>query len=107
MAVLNADDGRVAAMAGMTSARVLWFGLAGDRLPSVSASVLACACLLLFSTATAATAATAQSSGPPALSKTEQRIRDYVRAHEPEQVAFLEKAVNISSGVLTPAVRRS
>lgn len=33
-----------------------------------------------------------------ALSPTEQKIRDYVRAHEAEQVAFLEKAVNISSG---------
>lgn len=29
VAVLNADDGRVAAMAGMTAARVVWFGLAG------------------------------------------------------------------------------
>jgi UDP-N-acetylmuramoyl-tripeptide--D-alanyl-D-alanine ligase len=27
VAVLNADDGRVAAMAGMTAARVVWFGL--------------------------------------------------------------------------------
>ena len=30
VAVLNADDGRVTAMAGMTAARVLWFGLAAD-----------------------------------------------------------------------------
>jgi UDP-N-acetylmuramoyl-tripeptide--D-alanyl-D-alanine ligase len=29
VAVLNADDDRVAAMAGMTAARVAWFGLAG------------------------------------------------------------------------------
>jgi len=30
VAVLNADDGRVAAMAGVTAARVVWFGLAPD-----------------------------------------------------------------------------
>ena len=30
VAVLNADDGRVAAMAGMTAARVVWFGVASD-----------------------------------------------------------------------------
>ncbi|MEO6533161.1 MAG: UDP-N-acetylmuramoyl-tripeptide--D-alanyl-D-alanine ligase [Pseudolysinimonas sp.] len=30
VAVLNADDSRVAAMAGMTAARVLWFGLSQD-----------------------------------------------------------------------------
>ncbi|MBW8871646.1 MAG: UDP-N-acetylmuramoyl-tripeptide--D-alanyl-D-alanine ligase [Leifsonia sp.] len=30
VAVLNADDGRVAAMAGMTAARVRWFGLSPD-----------------------------------------------------------------------------
>ncbi len=42
--------------------------------------------------------AVAQAGGTPPLSATEQKIRDYVRAHEAEQVAFLEKAVNISSG---------
>ena len=31
VAVLNAGDHRVAAMAGRTAARVVWFGLAGDR----------------------------------------------------------------------------
>ena len=30
LAVLNADDSRVVAMAGITAARVLWFGLAAD-----------------------------------------------------------------------------
>ncbi|MEO6115648.1 MAG: UDP-N-acetylmuramoyl-tripeptide--D-alanyl-D-alanine ligase [Pseudolysinimonas sp.] len=30
VAVLNADDARVAAMADMTTARVVWFGLSGD-----------------------------------------------------------------------------
>jgi UDP-N-acetylmuramoyl-tripeptide--D-alanyl-D-alanine ligase len=30
VAVLNADDGRVAAMAGVTAARVVWFGVASD-----------------------------------------------------------------------------
>ncbi|HEY4671421.1 MAG TPA: M20/M25/M40 family metallo-hydrolase [Gemmatimonadaceae bacterium] len=40
------------------------------------------------------------------LSPTEQKIRDYVRAHEAEQVSFLEKAVNISSGSFNlPGVR--
>lgn len=34
------------------------------------------------------------------LTRVEQRIRDYVRAHEAEQIALLEKAVNISSGTL-------
>ena len=38
------------------------------------------------------------SSAAQALSPTEQKIREYVRAHEAEQIAFLEKAVNISSG---------
>jgi len=42
-------------------------------------------------------------SPPPPLSKTEQRIRDYVRAHQAEQVDFLEKAVNISSGTFNLA----
>jgi glutamate carboxypeptidase len=45
----------------------------------------------------------AQPRVPPALSPIEQRIRDYVRAHEAEQVAFLEKAVNISSGTFNLA----
>ena len=48
-------------------------------------------------------AATAQSSAPPALSRVEQGIREYVRAHETEQVDFLEKAVNISSGTFNLA----
>src|SRR3954451_21775125 len=42
----------------------------------------------------------------PSLSKTEQRIRDYVRSHQAEQIDFLEKAVNISSGTFNlPGVR--
>jgi glutamate carboxypeptidase len=36
----------------------------------------------------------------PGLTAVEQKIRDYVRAHETEQIALLEKAVNISSGTL-------
>ncbi len=70
------------------------------RQPGVSASALACACILLFCTAKAVTA---QPSRPPTLSRVEQRIRDYVRAHEAEQVDFLEKAVNISSGTFNLA----
>jgi len=70
------------------------------RQPGVSANALACACILLFCTARAVTA---QPSRPPTLSRVEQRIRDYVRAHEAEQVDFLEKAVNISSGTFNLA----
>jgi len=62
-----------------------------------------CACLLILSIASAADA---QASGTPTLSRAEQRIRDYVRAHGAEQVSFLEKAVNISSGTFNlPGVR--
>jgi glutamate carboxypeptidase len=42
----------------------------------------------------------AQDQRQPRLSPVEQRIRDYVRAHEAEQIALLAKAVNISSGTL-------
>ncbi|HMG70886.1 MAG TPA: M20/M25/M40 family metallo-hydrolase [Gemmatimonadaceae bacterium] len=76
------------------------FSLPSKRL---RASTLACACLLTFSIASAAGA---QASAPPKLSTTEQKIRDYVRAHGAEQVNFLEKAVNISSGTFNlPGVR--
>jgi glutamate carboxypeptidase len=64
------------------------------------ASAFAWACMLLFSMASAAAA---QPGAQPALSRTEQRIRDYVRAHGAEQVNFLEKAVNISSGTFNLA----
>jgi len=48
----------------------------------------------------------AQQQNAPPLSKVEQRIRDYVRSHEAEQINLLEKAVNISSGTLNlPGVR--
>jgi glutamate carboxypeptidase len=48
----------------------------------------------------------AESSAAQNLSPTEQKIRDYVRSHEAEQIAFLEKAVNISSGTFNlPGVR--
>jgi len=40
----------------------------------------------------------AQTTGGTSLSPTEQKIRDYVRAHQADQISFLEKAVNISSG---------
>lgn len=45
----------------------------------------------------------AQSRGDPGLSRIEQRIRDYVRAHEAEEIDLLSKAVNISSGTLNLA----
>jgi len=44
--------------------------------------------------------ARAQTRGELPLSAIENRIRAYVKAHEREQIDFLEKAVNISSGTL-------
>lgn len=46
--------------------------------------------------------ASAQQSNP-SLTRVEQRIREYVRAHQAEQIDFLEKAVNISSGTFNLA----
>src|SRR6266550_2523330 len=47
-----------------------------------------------------------QAAAVPSLSATELKIRDYIRAHQPEQIALLEKAVNISSGTFNlPGVR--
>ena len=51
-----------------------------------------------FAVSLVATSSVAQKSADPRLSPIEQRIRDYVRAHENEQIGFLEKAVNINSG---------
>lgn len=62
--------------------------------------VAAGAVLLLASTAPSAGGQAAPSAK---LTPIEQRIRDYVRAHENEQIAFLEKAVNINSGTLNLA----
>ncbi len=45
----------------------------------------------------------AQAAATPTLTPIEQKIRDYVRAHQNDQIAFLEKAVNISSGTLNLA----
>jgi glutamate carboxypeptidase len=54
------------------------------------------------SAATLAAPGTVYSQNPqqPTLSAVERKIRDYVRSHEAEQIALLEKAVNISSGTL-------
>src|SRR3954468_6590413 len=41
-----------------------------------------------------------QQQKPLQLTSVEQKIRDYVRAHETEEIGLLEKAVNISSGTL-------
>ena len=46
---------------------------------------------------------TARSQAAPPLSPLEQKIRQYVRAHEAEQIDFLAKAVNISSGTFNLA----
>lgn len=59
---------------------------------------IAVACLLWSSPA-----ATALGQQAPKLSGIEQRIRDYVRTHQAEQIDFLEKAVNISSGTFNLA----
>jgi glutamate carboxypeptidase len=59
--------------------------------------------------ATLAAPGTVYSQNPqqPTLSAVERKIRDYVRSHEAEQIALLEKAVNISSGTLNlQGVRR-
>src|SRR3954470_3511659 len=42
----------------------------------------------------------AQQQKPLQLTSVEQKIRDYVREHETEEIGLLEKAVNISSGTL-------
>src|SRR6185437_12136740 len=62
------------------------------------AAVLAVVSLLAVSSL-----AFAQPAGVPPLSSTEQKIRNYVRQHQAEQIAFLEKAVNISSGTFNLA----
>jgi glutamate carboxypeptidase len=64
-----------------------------------AAALACCATLALILPLPAA----AQQPSTPPLSKVEQRIRDYVRSHEAEQIALLEKAVNISSGTLNLA----
>lgn len=47
-----------------------------------------------------------QAAPDTTLSPVERRIRDYVRAHSDEQIALLERAVNISSGSFNkPGVR--
>ena len=66
---------------------------------TIHAAVLAaCSILTLVSPPTSG----AQQSAPP-LSRVEQKIRDYVRSHETEQINLLEKAVNINSGTLNLA----
>ena len=70
---------------------------------SRSAPLIALLCILCLSSPERTLA---QPAGVPALSSTEQKIRDYVRNHEAEQIAFLEKAVNINSGTFNlPGVR--
>src|SRR6185295_14928384 len=60
------------------------------------------AAFLLALLLSSATAAFAQAGGGVALSPTERKIR----AHQAEQISFLEKAVNISSGTFNlPGVR--
>jgi len=65
----------------------------------VRALVAAAALLNLIVTRSAS----GQAPSEPRLSPVEQKIRDYVRAHETDQIAFLEKAVNINSGTFNLA----
>ena len=65
-----------------------------------SRAALLAACSIL--TLVAPPASGAQQNAPP-LSKVEQKIRDYVRSHEAEQINLLERAVNINSGTLNLA----
>ena len=65
------------------------------------ASTLTVATLLSLAVAPGRIAA--QAAPEPRLSPIEQKIRSYVRAHESEQIAFLEKAVNVSSGTFNLA----
>src|ERR1051325_1384331 len=65
----------------------------------VRALVAAAALLNLIVTRSAS----GQAPTEPRLSPVEQKIRDYVRAHETDQIAFLEKAVNINSGTFNLA----
>jgi len=58
--------------------------------------------LIVLLIGSAGSTARAQGTSAP-LSKVEQRIRDYIRSHQAEQVDFLEKAVNISSGTFNLA----
>ena len=67
--------------------------------PRVRALVLTAALIHLIVPAPAA----GQAASQPRLSSVEQKIRDYVRAHENDQIAFLEKAVNINSGTFNLA----
>jgi glutamate carboxypeptidase len=56
---------------------------------------------LIFATLfVAPRAVSAQQEKAFKLDPVEQKIRDYVRAHETEEIGLLEKAVNISSGTL-------
>ena len=79
----------------MTNTLTLIVACGGSRLTR------ALFCLSLL--AVAPHAALAQKPGEPALTKVEQRIRDYVKAHEGEEINLLEKAVNINSGTLNLA----
>jgi glutamate carboxypeptidase len=55
---------------------------------------------MVFSVALAGAQGVTRSASVPSLSPVEQKLRDYVHAHQGEQVALLEKAVNINSGTL-------
>ena len=67
--------------------------------PGAGLAVSAAAVLFLL----LAPAPVRSQAAEPRLTTIEQKIRDYVRAHETEQIAFLEKAVNISSGTFNLA----
>lgn len=57
----------------------------------------------LIANAFLAIALTAASAGAQTLSRTEQKMRDWIQAHSAEEVLYLEKVVNISSGTFNLA----
>lgn len=68
---------------------------------------LAAACCLAVAAAPAASRPARAQPAPARLGAAEQRIRDYVRRHEEEQVRYLARVVDIPSGTLNLAgVRR-
>lgn len=70
---------------------------------AAGALVVAAALLQLI----ASRPAIGQAASDPRLSSVEQKIVDYVRAHESDQIAFLEKAVNINRGTFNRATERA
>ena len=61
------------------------------------------AALILTAPALAAQRPATRAATPPALSKAEQRMRDWIERHREDQVAFLARTVDIPSGTMNHA----